>query len=334
MSGKCKLFFKGGEKMKGYLFLSYPTDSYYLAHIYEQLLAFELIKNNLVWETGNIGNGYIFVEWKIKIDKNKILELIKIPNLDKSSLEKAQKIVIKETKKNIELKTFFELCHFQIKTCNELFALLEQKISVELMNNFISTIVSSSEIVIIYNESYLIDTRKKQSSPPLKMLFNTPIVISAPNNKTNHFVIATNARSVLDGYVFEVFGKEIVKNFANKITFLSILDNNKTLFLTFSAGKDFDIKKIEPAIKLLASVGFQGPLSTRDNISSLNYQIFQYFDWKKVLASKKIKKELETRPSYNFQYHNGTLFLLNTTKPDLSRVDSLINLFPQKKGAR
>ncbi|KKP87706.1 MAG: hypothetical protein UR93_C0035G0002 [Berkelbacteria bacterium GW2011_GWA2_35_9] len=299
--------------MKSYLFLSYPADSYFLAHVYEQLLAFELIKNNLVWKTGNIGNGYIFVEWNKKIDKNKILELIKIPDLDKSSLKKAQKIVAKETKNNLEFKPFFELCHFQVKTYNEIYATIEQKIDIYLMENFIQKLLVSSEIVIIYNDQYLVDTRKNIPLITKNKLYKMPFILSTPNKKIHQLVVATNAHSVLDGYVFSVFGNEIVKYFAkyfnSKISYLSVLDTNKTLFLTFSTDKDINVKKIESAIKILAPIGFQGPLITKDNIFSLNNHVFQYLDWQKVLPPQKIKRKMDTRPIYNFSYHNGTLSL-------------------------
>jgi len=299
--------------MKSYLFLSYPADSYFLAHVYEQLLAFELIKNNLVWKTGNIGNGYVFVEWNTKINKNKILALIKIPDLDKSGLKKAQKLVAQETKNNLKFKPFFELCHFQVKTYNEIYATTEQKIDIYLMENFIQKLLVSSEIVIIYNDQYLVDTRKNIPLITKNKLYKMPFILSTPNKKIHQLVIATNAHSVLDGYVFSVFGNEIVKYFAKyfntKISYLSILNPNKKLFLTFSTNKNTNVKKIESAIKILAPIGFQGPLTTNDNVFSLHNQTFQYFDWQKVISTKKIKREMDTQPIYIFNYHNGTLSL-------------------------
>lgn len=295
--------------MKSYLFITYPINQYYLSHIYEQLLAFEFLKNDLEWKTGNIGTGYIYVEWNKSVDKKIIQKLLLIPDVDSESLKKAQKVVHEEILQMIKIKPAMELSNFQTNSFFKIQKVMQAKISLKEIEDFIEAINTNEDHILILKNIYLIKEKKKKIEEKKKIKF--PFYIDVFANKLTQVILKTNAQNVIDGYFFEFFGKNTeqkLKQIDPRIHFQSFIAPSKELFLTFSFPNTIATSKITKIIIEAANKVYKGPLMPSDDIDSLAFKEFQYYDWNAVLNKRIIKKRL-AQEKISFKLLENTIIL-------------------------
>lgn len=293
-----------------YFFISYPIDLFWFAHIYEQMLVFELIYQKINWQVANIGTGYIFISLDKNINENDFLDIISLPNFCENNLTKAWHIVKEETKKNLDFKPAYELAQFQFNSINEIKKITNIIPSIRSIKEFIDLIVEKSEKVLIVKNNIVFSDKQRSVKPIL--IKNVPLCLENKNIK--QISISTNAQNFLDSYFIEIIGRYIaieinIQN-KNKIKYLPFQNTNKKLYLSYILPKYEKEDIIYNIIEKYNKYKFKGPLKIRDNIFSQVFQEFQYFDWGLILSPKNIEREIK-RKYISYQYQKNSIQLIH-----------------------
>lgn len=292
-----------------YLFISYPIKSFWLAHIYEQMLAFEIKNQKINWQVINIGTGYIFIKLNKYIQEDDFLNMISLPDFCEKNFHQAWQLVQKETKINLNIKPAYELAQFQSSS-----VLMAQKVinsipSIRSIKKFIDLIIEDSEKVLIAKNRTHVINKKGAIKPGLTN--DVPLLIKNKNIK--QISIRTNAQNVLDSYFIEIIGRhieaEINKNIETKTKYLPFQSAKKTFYLSYIVPKDQNEDAIYDILKQYDEYQFKGPFKIQDDLCSQVFQEFQYFDWGVILNPRDINKKINCK-SISYRYQNNTIRLV------------------------
>lgn len=263
-----------------HLFLTYNSQDYFLAHIYEQLIAMELLHHNHRWKEGTLGAGYIHVNWECPVSGADIIRLIDIPDLNPAALSNAYRIVREETEENLVIKPLTELLNFQLSSTEDIQRLISEPIAIKKMARYIQEEQRSRSYIIL--EGNRITDSHQWPSVTLQPAsdFIPPYYFSVKKTGRIFRSFRTNARNSLEGQAIELLGQAVRDHGTKKgldSDYQTIIDPNHQLWITFSIHKS----RIDQLDRLVTAIGSSLQISSQQlsTPSNLLAQIRQEADW-------------------------------------------------------
>ena len=267
------------------LFLSYPKNAnFFLVHIYEQLLAMELLHHGYHWEVGNLGSGYIYVKLKQDIAVSELLSVIGIPDLSAEAIENAYQIVRLETEKNLGEKPIQELINYQLPLIRQVYIHIGdlpdmmqiQGVRADILGSAI-TILQNDQIVHQANCSAIKHIKPQGITPPF--------ILDLPARVGRSFITYhTSAQSYIDGLCIELLAKTVNQ------PYWTILDSNQTLWLTFGVISSETEKFMQQFQNITANKVCHGPIMSEGNPQSQSCQIRSRLEWGQPISKLDIQR--------------------------------------------
>lgn len=285
-----------------YFFLTYNSPDYFLTHVYEQLIAIQLMHYGYLWEKGNLGTHYIEINWKNPIPIDEIKRIIDLPDLNPIAVESAYSIVSQETLDNLINRPVVEILNFRIAEPNKIRDYIQIPITEDKINQFLTTERSSRSYIV--TNGHTISTQLNwtpQNNRGICDNFTPPFDLYMKETKKYYLTYKTNATNSIEGTAFELLGKNIIQNWKNNndiIGYQTILDPFHNLWISFDCAKESVDKVINHISTTANSLSIQRP-PLLPIPKKLN-EIYEVLDWCGDLDNtvKKYQSERGTKWSF------------------------------------
>lgn len=303
--------------MRTDLIVTYPESDYFLAHVYEHLLGFEIddkLHDKALFSEISSNAGYIHAWWNKRLKKSDItdFDVLSLPSLDEESVKTVTQVVANEIADNLQTCPAMALRNFQNLSVKHISKLIERKITIQEIRALAEHIVNLEDIVLTTGNHYLIKRRKTPIASPTQSL-GRPLIINGLNDKYKQLCFHTSANNVFDGYLICVLGGNIIARLHRaglKNCFYEVhLDTDKSLCLVINIFSDQETQVLKVIDETIGTT-FGGPITTDENLFA-PYQIeLQRYDYGVVIPPYKLAKASRLLKTFSFK-RNGKEISIN-----------------------